>query len=109
VDGGDAIVGSVVYLPCESGVIAVSVSPSPPALQVQWQTTSGAGGPPIVAGGEVWSIAGSGVLFGLDPSTGAVVQHFSIGSVANHFSTPSVGDGLLLAPASNQVFAYAGP
>jgi polyvinyl alcohol dehydrogenase (cytochrome) len=109
VDGGDAIDGSVVYLPCGSGVIAAVVAADPPSLKVVWQTTSGAGGPPIVAGGEVWSIDRSGVLYGLDPLNGAVVQQFSIGSEANHFPTPSVGDGLLLAPAANQVFAFAGP
>jgi polyvinyl alcohol dehydrogenase (cytochrome) len=108
VDGGDAILGSVVYLPCQSGVIAVATSDAPPSLVVEWQTPSGAGGPPIVAGGEVWTISQSGVLFGLDPSTGAVVQQFSIGSVANHFPTPSAGDGLLLAPAADQVFAFTG-
>src|ERR1700727_589453 len=31
-----------------------------------------------------------------------------MGSQANHFPTPAVGDGLLLAPTSNQVIAFAG-
>ncbi len=34
-----------------------------------WQTSSGANGPPITAGGLVWSIGGS-TLFGLNPATG---------------------------------------
>jgi outer membrane protein assembly factor BamB len=109
VDGGDAVQGSVVYMPCQSGVIAVAVTSAPPSLQVEWQTTSGSGGPPIVAGGEIWTISQSGALLGLDPSNGAVVQQFDIGSVANHFPTPSFGDGVLLAPATDQVFAFSGP
>lgn len=106
VDGGNAIVGSVVYMPCQSGIVAVRVHSSPPSLQVEWQA-SGVGGPPIFAGGLVWTISSSGMLDGLNTSSGAVVQQFSLGSVANHFPTPSVGDGRLLAPGLNRVYAFA--
>ncbi len=102
-DGGDAISGTVVYVPCGSGVEAIETSP----LSVQWQTSSGAHGPPITAGGLVWSIGGSS-LYGLDPANGTKVQQVSIGGEANHFPTPSVGDGLLLAPSTDQVYAFSG-
>jgi len=102
-DGGDAIAGTVVYVPCGNGVEAIQTSP----LGVQWQTTSGAHGPPITAGGLVWSIGGSS-LRGLNPANGAVVQQVSVGGEANHFPTPSVGDGLLLAPSTDQVTAFSG-
>ena len=105
--GGDAVVGTVVYVPCGGGLQAVQTSASPPSASVLWTTSSGAHGPPIVAGGLVWSIGGS-TLFGLDPATGAAVQQLSIGSPANHFPTPSVGDGLLLAPSGVQVVAFSG-
>ena len=104
-DGGEAIVGTTVYEPCQSGVEAVSVSPT--SLSVLWQTPSGASTPPIVAGGLVWAIGGS-TLFALNPATGATVQQLSSGSEANHFPTPSVGDGLLLAPSADQVRAFTG-
>jgi len=104
VDGGDAVVGTVVYIPCGGGVEAVQTSP----LGVQWQAASGAPGPPIVAGGLIWSIDQSGTLYGMNPSSGATVQQVSLGSVANHFPTPSVGDGLLLAPSTDQVYAFSG-
>jgi hypothetical protein len=55
----------------------------------------------------VWTISSSGMLDGLNTSSGAVVQQFSLGSVANHFPTPSVGDGRLLAPGLNRVYAFA--
>jgi putative pyrroloquinoline-quinone binding quinoprotein len=103
-DGGDAVSGTVVYVPCGNGVQAVQTSPS---LGAQWQTSSGAHGPPITAGGLVWSIGGS-TLYGLDPANGATVWSVSVGGQANHFPTPSVGDGLLLAPSTNQVSAFSG-
>ena len=104
--GGDAVVGSVVYVPCENGLQAVQTSASPPSVSVLW-TNGSAGGPPISAGGLVWSIGGNS-LYGIDPSTGATVKQLDVGSQANHFPTPSVGDGLLLAPASDQVIAFVG-
>ena len=105
VTGGPAVVGNTVYLPCLSGPVAVHVTSSPPRLSIRWRAGAG-GGPPIVAANRVWTIGQDGVLYGLDPSSGAVRQQASIGSVANHFPTPSVGDGLLLAPASNRVVAF---
>ncbi len=102
-DGGDAVSGTVVYVPCGSGVQAIQTSP----LGAQWQTTSGAHGPPITAGGLVWSIGGSS-LYGLNPANGTKVQQVSVGGEANHFPTPSVGDGLLLAPSTDQVYAFSG-
>jgi outer membrane protein assembly factor BamB len=105
IDGGPAVGGTTVYLPCLKGPVAVQVSSAPAGLRVLWQSTSG-GGPPIVAAGLVWTIGQDGVLYGLSPTTGAIVQHATVGTPANHFPTPSVGGGLLLAPASNRVVAF---
>jgi polyvinyl alcohol dehydrogenase (cytochrome) len=105
IDGGSAVVGTTVYLPCPTGPVAVTVTASPAALTVQWTSRVG-GGPPIVAAGLVWTIGQNGTLYGLDPSTGTVRQQVSIGVPANHFPTPSVGDGLLLAPSSDRVVAF---
>ena len=105
IDGGSAVVGTTVYLPCASGIVAVSVTASPPGLSRTWSSGVG-GGPPIVAAGLVWTIGQEGTLYGLDPSTGTVRQQASIGAPGNHFPTPSVGDGLLLAPSANDVVAF---
>lgn len=107
VEGGDAVAGNVVYLPCRQGLEAVQVGTSPPSLTVLWQTSTGASGPPIVAGGLVWSMGGP-TLYGLDPRTGGTVVTLAVGQPANHFPTPSVGDGLLLAGSADQVHAFAG-
>jgi hypothetical protein len=102
-DGGDAISGTVVYVPCQNGVEAIQTNPLGP----MWQTSSGAHGPPITAGGLVWSVGGSH-LYGLNPANGQVAEQVSIGGQANHFPTPSVGDGLLLVPTTYQVMAFYG-
>ena len=108
IDGGVAVDGNTVYLPCLSGTIAVQASASPPALRLLWRAPVG-GGPPIVAAGLVWTIGQDGRLYGLDPSTGAVRRHATIGAPANHFPTPSVGAGLMLAPTAERVVAFAAP
>jgi hypothetical protein len=59
-----------------------------------------------VAAGLVWTIAQSGELYGLDPTTGRTREQAPIGAPANHFPTPSVGDGLLLAPSADRVVAF---
>jgi outer membrane protein assembly factor BamB len=107
VDGGDAVSGTVVFLPCQQGLEAFQVNTSPPSLTVLWQTSTGASAPPIVAGGLVWSMGGAN-LYGLDPQTGDATVTLAVGQPANHFPTPSVGDGLLLADGADQVHAFAG-
>jgi outer membrane protein assembly factor BamB len=108
IDGGVAVQGTTVYLPCFSGIIAVRAAPSPAALHLLWSSGTG-GGPAIVAAGLVWTIGQNGVLYGLSPATGKVRQQASIGVPANHFPTPSVADGLLLAPSADQVVAFTAP
>jgi outer membrane protein assembly factor BamB len=105
VDGGSATVGTTVFLPCLSGIVAVNVGASPPGLELVWRSGRG-GGPPIVAAGLVWTIGQDGTLYGLDPATGSVRQQAVIGAPANHFPTPSVGDGLVVAPSADRVVAF---
>jgi outer membrane protein assembly factor BamB len=108
-DGGTAVLGSTVYMPCGNGVEAVNTSSSPAAFGRVWTAASSTPGPPIVAGGQVWSIdLNNGTLYGLNPANGAVEEQLSIGGNDNHFPTPSVGDGLLLATGSGVVHAFSG-
>ena len=106
IDGGVAVQGTTVYLPCTSGIIAVQAVKSPAALHLLWSSGTG-GGPAIVAAGLVWTIGQNGALYGLSPATGKVRQQASIGTPANHFPTPSVADGLLLAPSADDVVAFS--
>jgi outer membrane protein assembly factor BamB len=108
IDGGIANVGMTAYLPCEGSVLAVKAVSSPPKLRLLWNSGVG-GGPPIVAGGLVWSIGQNGRLYGLDPATGKIRQQALIGIPANHFPTPGIGAGLLLAPSAQNVIAFRAP
>jgi len=108
VAGGVAFSGPTVYLPCENGVMAVATDPTTSAFRVLWQTSTGAGGPPILADGLVWTISG-GVLYALSPGTGDSEQRLPIGASATDFPTPSVGDGMVLATSATQVHAFSGP
>ena len=108
-DGGHAVQGSVVYVPCPSGVTAIKVSMKAPYLKQLWTDNDGAAGSPIIADGLVWTIGGDDAVHGLNPANGDEVVSIPFGGSANHFPTPSVGDGLLLLPGTNQVFAFMGP
>ncbi|HUZ42720.1 MAG TPA: PQQ-binding-like beta-propeller repeat protein [Acidimicrobiales bacterium] len=107
IDGGSAIVGATVYLPCLNGPVALHTSKSPASMRVLWSASVG-GGPPIVAAGLVWTVGKNGVLYGLDDATGNIRQQASVGTLANDFTTPSVGDGLLLLASSYRVVAFRG-
>jgi len=106
IDGGVAVQGTTVYLPCLSGPIAVQASATPVGLHLRWRSLVG-GGPPVVAAGRVWTISQDGTVYGLDRTTGNVVVRASVGAESNHFPTPSVGAGLMLVPTSTQVVAFA--
>jgi polyvinyl alcohol dehydrogenase (cytochrome) len=105
IDGGSAHVGMTAYLPCLSGILAVKATRSPPALHVLWSANISSG-PPIVAGGLVWTIGQNGKLYGLDPATGKIRQEANIGTPINHFPTPGIGAGLMLAPSARNVIAF---
>ncbi len=108
IDGGVAVEGTTVFLPCVSGTIAVSATANPDALHLLWHSSLG-GGPAIVAAGLVWTMGQDGILFALNPSTGALVKQAQVGTPANHFSTPSIGEGLLLASSADRVVAFSAP
>lgn len=104
--GGDAVTGTVVYLPCRSGLEAVTVDPSTGSMSLLWRAAAHPYGSPIVAGGLIWSVGG-GTLYGIDPRTGATAVHLSVGTQANHFTTPATGDGLLLVSGGGGVHVVA--
>ena len=48
IDGGVAVSGTTVFLPCVTGITAVRASSSPPRLRLLWKSGTG-GGPPVIA------------------------------------------------------------
>jgi outer membrane protein assembly factor BamB len=108
-DGGHAVQGSVVYIPCPNGVTAVKVLTKAPYLKQLWTASDGAAGAPIIAGGLVWTVGSDNAIHGLSPATGKAIVSIPVGAFANHFPTPSAGDGLLLVAGTDQVLAFKGP
>jgi outer membrane protein assembly factor BamB len=104
---------STLYVTCSGGLKALTIgSGSPPTISAKpgFAAPPAATGPPMIAGGLVWSAnRSSGTLYGLDPSTGATRSHLSIpelGSNVNHFATPSAAGGRLFMGSGNQVTAF---
>ncbi|GIH14667.1 hypothetical protein Raf01_28390 [Rugosimonospora africana] len=87
--GGSAVNGDTVYVPCTDGTRAVRVD-SAGKPQVLWHTTVPARGAPVLGGGAVWVVDyEDGLLYLLDPASGAVRQKLSIGT-APHFASPTL-------------------
>jgi outer membrane protein assembly factor BamB len=103
--GGSARDGTVVYVPCTSGVVQVTVTAD--TFTVGWNAPLHIPGPTIVAGGAVWTVAsGSGTLVALDPGSGKVRTSQEIGSVPSRFVSPAAGGGRVVVAADATVFAF---
>jgi outer membrane protein assembly factor BamB len=102
--GGLAYLAPLVYVPCTDGLYALRIEGN--SFSTDWKQGSSAG-PPIVAGGLVWTIDSGGTLHGYAADSGAPVASVELGSVT-HFATPAAGGGRLFAPADTQVVAFAG-
>jgi outer membrane protein assembly factor BamB len=96
----------LVYVPCVDGLVALRIATQPaPAFRVAWRSTRFNAGPPIVAGGAVWTLnQDTGILLAFDPATGRARGQVPVG-LAAHFAAPSAADGLVLIAAGRQVIA----
>jgi outer membrane protein assembly factor BamB len=106
--GGAVYFGGVIYVPCFDGLRALSldVTTSTFTPVSTWRLTPGAIGPPIVAAGLVWSSGWTnGILYGLDPNTGARRFQVNLGGF-DHFATPAAAGGMLFIANGNTVTAF---
>jgi len=95
--GGTAVVGSSVYVPCTDGIRRVHVD-STGQLHVDWHATSSVSGSPVVGGGRVWALDPfAGVLYALNPATGAKVNSVSVGATSR-FATPAIYGNRIFVP-----------
>ena len=102
--GGAAQIGAVLFIPCTTGIQRVSIGTTG-KISLGWHTGSGANGPPVIGKGTVWSLAlGSGQLYALSTSTGAVRAHIAVGAVP-HFASPTLWNGLVLVGTMHGVVA----
>jgi hypothetical protein len=92
----------LVYMPCVDGLVALRVAGGPaPSFQVAWRSARFNAGPPIVAGGAVWTLdQDSGTLLAFDPVDGRERGRIHVG-LAAHFAA----GGLVLIATGRQVTA----
>jgi outer membrane protein assembly factor BamB len=98
----------VIYAPCGSGLTALKFSTSPVAhftALAGWRPPVGDTGPPIFAGGLVWSTAWrTGAFYGMDPTSGAGRFRATLRAFS-HFATPSAAGGRLFVAAGSKLVA----
>jgi polyvinyl alcohol dehydrogenase (cytochrome) len=108
--GGTAFDGQHLYVPCQEHIKEINVDTVHRSVSSGWSgpATSSAG-PPIIAGGALWSIDWpGGTLYALNRTTGATMTTIALGPVP-HFASPSSALGLLLIGTDAGVTALAGP
>ena len=105
--GGPAVLGTIVFEPCLSGLAAVDTAGG--HLRVRWHGPADAAGSPVLGGGAVW-VANwdSGRLYELAPGTGAVRQQISLGGSLPHFVSPSLSGRLILIGTLTGMIAVSG-
>jgi hypothetical protein len=102
--GGTAYVPPRIYVPCTDGLVSLRLN-SGPAFQVDWRGPSFQAGPPILAGGLVWTVdVNAGELYGLDPGSGQARLRYRVGPVT-HFASLAAGDGRLFIAAGRTLLA----
>ena len=107
--GTAAVSGNTVYVPCRDGpmrdvTIGANGTPHP-----GWTAaTSGATGSPATGGGALWTVDyRAGVLYALNPATGAVRSQVQIGPAPN-FAAPSLSGSRAYVGTSTGVVAVSG-
>jgi outer membrane protein assembly factor BamB len=104
--GGTAYRPPFVYVPCTSGLTALRIEGK--RFSLAWRRTGFNAGPPIVAGGAVWTIdRSSGTLHGYDAATGRDVTSAELGEAIG-FPTAAASGSLLVAPGGATVVAFRG-
>jgi outer membrane protein assembly factor BamB len=105
--GAAAVAGSTVYLPCQNGLLQVTVRPDA-TLATGWTFPLRSAGSPAVGGGAVWvADYGTGQLYALDPATGRPRAQIAVGPLP-HFVSPTLADGRVYLGTRTGVTAVAG-
>lgn len=105
--GGTAVSGTTVYVPCVTGVMAVDTAGG--QLRKRWQSPPQASGSPVLGGGALWVAGpGNGVLFEVNPATGAIRHQLTIASKLPDFVSPVLSGDLVLIGTQSGVSAVLG-
>jgi polyvinyl alcohol dehydrogenase (cytochrome) len=105
--GGAAVTGATAYLPCSDGTRSITVDPAG-RITVGWHLSVPARGSPVIGGGAVWIVDYErGTLYAVDPASGAIRQHLTIGACP-HFASPSLSRDKAYVGTMTGVVAVAG-
>ena len=105
--GAAAVGGTTVYEPCPGGLTAVSTAGG--RLRVRWRGPGGASGSPAIGGGAVWvNDVKAGILYELDPATGAVRDSVRLGGPLPHFASLSLAGPMAFVGTDHGVTAVRG-
>jgi outer membrane protein assembly factor BamB len=106
--GGTAYFAGVIYIPCYNGLFAVKAQLSPsPTFTNLWNNTNAAFGPPIIAGGVIWTLDSSHALYALALNNGTkLFSSTGLGGLV-HFETPSSANGLIFAAGNDVIYAFS--
>ena len=107
--GTAAVSGNTVFVPCRDGAMRELIVGSDGTPHPGWTAgAAGSQGTPATGGGAVWAVdSAAGVLYALNPSTGAVRASIKIGP-APHFAAPSLSGSRAYVGTSNGVVAVSG-
>jgi len=109
--GAGVVAGDNIYLSCFDGLYDIKLTGANLSgsgrLSSGWSVTGVRPGPPIVAGGVVWTVDRNGALDGFTQSTGARVYSHPV-AVAGSFPTLAAAGGTLFVPDGRRIIAFAG-
>ncbi len=104
--GGTAYNDPFIYVPCTDGLRILRLGAGP-SFAVLASGPVFQAGPPIVAGGAVWTLdVVAGTLYALDPMTAQPTFSTPVGPMTR-FATPASGLGRIYVATGSQVKAYA--
>ena len=84
--GAVAVKGSMIFVPCTNGVVALTVAADGNSFSTTWSGPAGNAGTPIFTGGQVWSLYASGDVYALDAAAGTIDFHTTVAA-----TTPNGG------------------
>ncbi len=107
--GGTAHTETMIYVPCTDGLVALRVAKDGASFEEAWRSPGFNAGPPIVAGGLVWTVdESSAALIGFLPTSGHEIVRRRMGAVS-HFPSPASAMGCLFVPTVRTVTAFCAP
>jgi len=103
--GGTAYANSLVYVPCrQDGLFALQISGS--SFTTAWHTAAFNAGPPIIAGGLVWTVdLDSSMIHAYNQGSGTEAYHASLGPVP-HFTSPTAGGSRVYVVSGHAITSF---